>query len=146
MIQHLIEVILGMMMIPLHSDLNEFIPTHQFRFNQLLSTFNSIYNQFPKNIIRSPGRVNIIGEHIDYSGLSVLPAAIQRDVLIAITINPTTSKLSSITLNNISSSKYTSVQFDVDLNGDGSDVIMPHVHHWSNYFKAGTKVNFNPSA
>lgn len=42
--------------------------------------FLSLYGGPPSRLARAPGRVNLIGEHIDYCGLAVLPMAIDRHV------------------------------------------------------------------
>ncbi|MDP1843945.1 MAG: galactokinase [Sediminibacterium sp.] len=52
--------------------------------SQLESYFLNLYNQQPSIIVRSPGRVNIIGEHADYNNGFVLPAAIDKAAFIAI--------------------------------------------------------------
>jgi galactokinase len=41
-----------------------------------MKRFEALYGEKPKYFCRAPGRVNIIGEHIDYCGYSVLPAAL----------------------------------------------------------------------
>jgi galactokinase len=50
---------------------------HQVRYVNLTQRFEGIYGKKPDFFVRAPGRVNIIGEHIDYCGYSVLPAAIE---------------------------------------------------------------------
>ena len=40
-----------------------------------------------KVIIESPGRINMIGEHIDYNGGLVMPAAINKKLIIEIEIS-----------------------------------------------------------
>ena len=54
------------------------------RYQALLARFQQLYQLAPDFIARAPGRVNIIGEHIDYEGYGVLPAAIEKDCLIAV--------------------------------------------------------------
>ncbi|SFC34232.1 galactokinase [Parapedobacter composti] len=45
--------------------------------------FQELFNDTPL-LIRSPGRVNLIGEHTDYNGGLVLPAAIDKNIVLAI--------------------------------------------------------------
>jgi len=54
------------------------------RARSLAEAFASKYGGFPSFIVRAPGRVNLIGEHIDYCGYSVLPMAIEQDVTMAV--------------------------------------------------------------
>ena len=44
----------------------------------LIKLHNDLYNDKPTLFIFTPGRVNLIGEHIDYNGGSVLPFAITK--------------------------------------------------------------------
>src|SRR5688572_13338845 len=51
---------------------------------KLRSAFEAIYGHEPSEISFSPGRVNLIGEHIDYNGGMVLPAAISLGIWAAV--------------------------------------------------------------
>jgi galactokinase len=50
----------------------------------VVELFHRSLGRPPTLVVRAPGRVNLIGEHIDYNGLSVLPMAIQRAVRLAV--------------------------------------------------------------
>ena len=56
------------------------------RYGALTAAFRSAYDGAePTVYVRAPGRVNLIGEHIDYHGYSVLPMALgTQDVVIAV--------------------------------------------------------------
>jgi len=49
----------------------------------LKNTFKKLFNAEPI-LVRSPGRINIIGEHTDYNGGFVMPAAIDKAIYVAI--------------------------------------------------------------
>ena len=80
---------------------------------------------------------NGLGEHIDYSGYSVLPMAIERDTIMAVGYQYEDSQPATVELVNVNE-KYPKRQFNHE----------PGVHttidasglEWSNYFKCGYKV------
>ena len=51
--------------------------------SNLVSNFISTFGIKPEHLIRAPGRVNLLGEHVDYNEGPVLPAAIDRAVYLA---------------------------------------------------------------
>lgn len=61
---------------------------------QITRVFQETYGSPPMHIVRAPGRVNLLGEHVDYNDGLVLPAAIDRATYLA--FSPSGSPLSSI--------------------------------------------------
>ncbi len=57
--------------------------SNSFSKEELVSRFHDIFNAEPI-VTRSPGRVNIIGEHTDYNQGFVLPAAIDKSIYVAV--------------------------------------------------------------
>ncbi|XP_068169222.1 N-acetylgalactosamine kinase [Antennarius striatus] len=57
------------------------------RLQNLKNTFEAKYGESPLFFAYAPGRVNLIGEHIDYCGYSVLPMAIEQNILAAVSVN-----------------------------------------------------------
>ena len=53
------------------------------RLKELQHTHQSNFGEQPRFVVRAPGRVNLIGEHTDYNEGFVLPAAIDREMMIA---------------------------------------------------------------
>ncbi|KAJ5728315.1 hypothetical protein N7493_004645 [Penicillium malachiteum] len=113
---------------------NSVAPQHQQRFSGLISQFNKEYNHRPDFVARSPGRVNIIGEHIDYSLYDVLPTAVSVDVIMAVKIVPATS-VTTIKIANVAPEKFPKREFSFP--HDAEIEIDPKKHEWVNYFKAG---------
>ncbi|ERF75212.1 hypothetical protein EPUS_00004 [Endocarpon pusillum Z07020] len=103
------------------------------RWNSLLSLFKETYGCAPDFVARSPGRVNIIGEHIDYSLYDVLPMAVTADVLVAVNVLPSPI----VKIANLDAERFPSQEFRIPVEGDIE--IDASKHEWTNYFKAGLK-------
>ena len=118
--------------------------------------FFDLYDSQISFISRAPGRVNIIGEHIDYEGFSVLPMAIEKDILIACSIEHSNLSLIEekviIEINHLNSEKYPKYILESitisEENCFNLDFIKPH--SWVNYIiaginaiKCGLKISYN---
>jgi galactokinase len=85
--------------------------------------FRKTFNSDADKVVLSPGRINIIGEHIDYNDGYVLPAAIDKIICFAFEKNNTnTAKIHAIDLNE-------SVEIDVTKESVLNEVI------WTNYLR-----------
>jgi len=83
--------------------------------------FKEKFQKDPDAIYLSPGRINIIGEHIDYNDGFVLPAAIDKYVCLSMSHSKnSTAEIVAIDLDQ----RYT---FDI------KDAIVPSEHLWMNY-------------
>lgn len=89
---------------------------------QARQNFQLQFKRNPDIVVKAPGRINIIGEHTDYTGGFVLPAAIENYMVLACAPNTGNSfRLHS------SNFKET-VTFSSEIKEKNSS-------HWSNYFK-----------
>src|SRR5688572_25994622 len=55
--------------------------------NAIINEFSSRFGKKPAHIFFCPGRVNLIGEHIDYNGGQVMPCAISSGTYLAVSKN-----------------------------------------------------------
>lgn len=102
---------------------------HRERLELIRSKYRATFGSDPEFYVRAPGRVNLIGEHIDYCGYAVLPMAVQQDILLACGHNNT----AMLQLANVDS-RYPS--YSVPMDGLKIDDIQPCWHH---YFMCGVK-------
>ncbi|MFX0557144.1 galactokinase [Maribacter sp. CXY002] len=92
------------------------------------NSFQSKYNNRPL-LIKSPGRINLIGEHTDYNLGFVMPAAIEKAIYFAIQENDSKHI-------NIETFLTSPEQITFDLNGKTNEFSS----FWGNYFKAILKI------
>ncbi|KAL3659546.1 hypothetical protein V7S43_015534 [Phytophthora oleae] len=85
---------------------------------QVVETFEDRFGRPPVGVARSPGRVNLIGEHVDYEGYAVLPMAIEQSVYVAFSVITSNSGNEGLkTLNVINAQpQYKAVTMSIDQN------------------------------
>jgi len=83
--------------------------------------FKKQFGEDPDSIFMSPGRINIIGEHVDYNNGFVLPAAIDKYICFA--IKPTDTELG----------EFYAVDFDDHYTVNLNDDLKPVSQKWANY-------------
>ncbi|MFV5700351.1 galactokinase [Flavobacterium sp. XS2P12] len=85
--------------------------------------FKETFGAEPQKIVLSPGRINIIGEHVDYNDGYVLPAAIDKIICFAFEkSNSNTARIIAIDLDD---------EFEIDVTG--SMELTDNV--WTNYIR-----------
>lgn len=85
--------------------------------------FEDTFGTVPEKIVLSPGRINIIGEHIDYNDGYVLPAAIDKIICFAFEKNnANTSRVIAIDLND---------EFEIDVTAE----VKLDDNDWTNYIR-----------
>lgn len=106
-------------------------------------TFETRFGSKPSFLVKVPGRVNLIGDHIDYCGFPVLPMALDQGMWFAVGYetrntrasgdNLTTTKLSAHNVNN-----QTYPDFDCVLS---CDIVVDSrgKPRWNDYFLSGIK-------
>lgn len=107
----------------------------RFRYLQLKSKFIELYGEEPQLYARAPGRVNLIGEHIDYEGYSVLPMAIRQDTIVAVRKRETSKGPAELHIANVQPEKYETISFPAD----PSQEVDVKKLVWAHYFLCGYK-------
>lgn len=101
------------------------------RYASVAKEFERQYQHSHDFFARAPGRVNLIGEHIDYCHFSVLPMAIEVDVIAAV------GKCEGSTIS-ISNTNKKFLTEQIEIPSDGSVVTIDQSKQlWGNYFKCG---------
>jgi N-acetylgalactosamine kinase len=100
------------------------------QLTNLANTFQDRFSSTPSFIVRVPGRVNLIGEHIDYCGFPVFPMAVEKYITFVVGQNQN----NLLRLKNVQHSLYP--DFTCSLENSLNVNIPPS---WSDYFLCGVK-------
>ncbi|CRL03771.1 CLUMA_CG016182, isoform A [Clunio marinus] len=116
-------------------NVNKHIDAADERLVQLRDFFFKEFSTKAEFFVKVPGRVNLIGEHVDYSGFPVCPMALSQNILLAVATSPNNDDI--IHLKNMQS-KYKSFKCSID--HIKIELPKPGTYPgWHNYFLCGVK-------
>jgi len=95
----------------------------------LIDLFARRFGGPPVRLVQAPGRVNLIGDHVDYNDLPVLPMAIQHRIMMLVR----SREDARVRLENVDPA-YEPVSFEV-----GAAIEADGAGHWANYSKAAAQ-------
>jgi galactokinase len=90
---------------------------------ELSINFKSQFGRSPSLLVFAPGRINLIGEHIDYNDGFVCPAAI--DKYIGFALGPSSTEKSIVL----------ALDLEEEFHFDAQEDFQSVQHHWTNYIK-----------
>lgn len=100
------------------------------RAAEVSAAFAARFKHEPDFCVRVPGRVNLIGEHIDYCGYGVCPMALRQDISLAVSVlNEPLLKLAN------TNASYKDFECDVN----GISIVVKEAPEWYQYFLCGVK-------
>ncbi|KAL3682927.1 hypothetical protein R1sor_000949 [Riccia sorocarpa] len=111
----------------------------QSRYQRLKTKFFETYGHIPDLYARAPGRVNLIGEHIDYEGYSVLPMALLHDTIVAIRKQDANNNHQTVRVVNIDNHKFPGFVFPAE----PLQEVDRSKHQWANYVLCAYKGVFD---
>lgn len=98
----------------------------------LSQDFEDRFSMKPSFFVKVPGRVNLIGEHIDYCGYAVCPMAIEQHIIIAVAPTHNDEFSAANTDPNYEGFTYTFKELNVSVK-EGLPI------KWDRYFRSGVK-------
>lgn len=112
------------------------------RWKNLVDSFKAEFDgQTPAFVARAPGRVNVIGEHVDHMGFGVFPAALELDILMAVRVVSGQPGNDSINFDLRNTTKrFEKAAFSSGIrNTDQVHLLHSGATRWANYFKVAWK-------
>lgn len=104
------------------------------RLSKLTKSFRERTNTDPNFIVRASGRINLIGDHIDYHGFSVLPMAIENSIWLSCSFDRSNNDTKSLRLYNNQKKSYPDFIGTHSLDYGYS---LDEAHKWHHYILCG---------